>query len=253
GAIVIVIDRLKIGNKGLRNYFQSANVYFFSAEVNNANKISVLVKKIYKKFGRIDIVVNCAGLIGAIGEFHSNNFSDWTNTLSVNFLGTVNVCHAALPFLLKKKQGKIINFAGGGAVRPFPNFSAYASSKAAVVRFSENLAKEYQDFNIQVNAVAPGVITTKLVDDLLKAGKEKVGAFYFKKTLADKARGGDDPKQAADLVVFLCSTQNKLTGKLVSAKWDGWEQFSRKSVAKLNRTSEYTLRRIDNKYFYESR
>jgi 3-oxoacyl-[acyl-carrier protein] reductase len=251
GAVVALMDKTKVSGSELREFFKSPKVYFFFVQIGDSKKVWAAIKKIHTKFKRIDILVNCAGIIGPIGQFHSNNFEDWKSALNVNFLGTANVCHAVLPFMVGKKRGKIVNFAGGGAVRPFPNFSAYASSKAAVVRFSENLAKEYQDCNIQVNALAPGVITTKLVDDLLKADKEKVGEAYYKKTLADQKRGGDDPKDAADLVVFLSLPQNKLTGKLISAKWDAWKKINQASVEKLNQTSEYTLRRIDNKYFHE--
>jgi 3-oxoacyl-[acyl-carrier protein] reductase len=153
--------------------------------------------------------------------------------------------------MLKQRRWKIVNFAGGGAVQPFPNFSAYAASKAGVVRLTENLAKEYQARNIQINAVSPGIIHTKLREDLLKAGVKKVGKEYFKNAVKIKKLGGDDPEKVADLVLFLSSPKNKLTGKLISAKWDHWQKFNSGKINKLNKTSEYTLRRIDGRNFEE--
>ena len=251
GAVVVIIDKDKTQFKELQGYFAKFKPYFFSVPVENSEKVRSVVKNVYQKFRRIDILVNCAGILGPVGEFNTNDLRLWQNTLAVNLLGTVNACHAVLPFMVKKKQGKIINLAGGGAVEPFPNFSAYASSKAGVVRFTENLAKEYQPFNIEVNAVSPGIIQTKLREDLLRAGEQKVGSRYFKDALLLKKRGGDSPEQAAELVLFLSSPKNQLTGKVISSKWDPWQKFTSQKIKRLNKSSDYSLRRIDNKYFKE--
>lgn len=122
------------------------------------------VKQLY--FKDEDVIVNCAGIYGPIGQFHNNGLKQWHKTINVNLLGTVNVCYAVLK---KMKIGKIINFSGGGALYPRPNFSAYATSKAAVVRFTETIAQEYP--NIQINCIAPGFIRTKMTKNVEK-GRE---------------------------------------------------------------------------------
>jgi len=223
---------------------------FMPCDVSNYSQVKAVFAKILKKYKKIDVLVNCAGIYGPIGEFHRNNLLEWKEALDVNLLGTVNTTNNVLPHMIKSRRGKVINFSGGGAVQPFPNFSAYATTKAAVVRFTETLANEYAKYNIQVNVIAPGAINTSFLDKVLKAGAERAGKSFFQKSLEQKRNGGDSPYIAAELALFLCSPKNKLTGKLIAAKWDPWKKFTSKGINRLNKTSEYTLRRIDNKYFY---
>jgi NAD(P)-dependent dehydrogenase (short-subunit alcohol dehydrogenase family) len=197
----------------------------------------------------VDILINVAGTLGPAGEFHTNNLSAWKKVIDVNLFGAANMCHAVLPYMVKQKSGKIVNFSGGGAVQPFPNFSGYSVSKTGVVRLTENLAVEYRKYNIQVNAVAPGIINSKFLTDALKAGEKRTGKDYYQKVLKQKQSGGDSPDLAAELVSFLTSSKNKLTGKLIAAKWDSWQNLSAGEISRLNKSSLYALRRIDNKYF----
>ncbi len=223
-----------------------------AADVSDFRQARAAVKKVLSKFKRVDVLVNCAGILGPVGETAKVSAKDWQKTIAINLLGTVHMAMAVLPKMAKQKSGKIINMSGGGAVQPRPNFSAYAVSKAAVVRLTENLAREYEKYHIQVNSIAPGAINTKFLAETLKAGK-KAGDSEFYAALKQKQSGGDSAELAAELILFLCSTKShNLTGKLISVKWDGWKTFSKKIVDEINRNSSYTLRRIDNKYFYES-
>jgi 3-oxoacyl-[acyl-carrier protein] reductase len=218
-------------------------------DVSKVRMVEKVLKNIFKKYKRIDVLVNCAGIYGPIGKHHENNLGFWKEAVEINLLGTVNCVHSVLPFMLKCKAGKIINLSGGGAVQPFPNFSAYATSKAAIVRYTENLAQEYKNNNIQINAIAPGAVNTIFLDQVLKAGKRSVGKDFYQKSLQQKQSGGDSPKIAAELILSLASSDNKLTGKLISAKWDAWQKFGKEYIKELNLSNEFTLRRIDNKYF----
>ena len=220
-----------------------------TVDVSNYGQVEKLMNEVVKKFGTIDILINAAGIYGPIGLFGDNDIKKWTETIQINLVGTANCVHAVLPAMMKNKAGKIINFSGGGAVNSFPHFSGYATSKAAIVRFTENLATEYKDFNIQVNAIAPGAVNTKLLGEVLDAGPEKAGKDFYEKSIKQKQEGGEDPQLAADLILFIIS--NNLTGKLVSAKWDSWKEWNEAEVKRINNSAEYTLRRIDNKYFKE--
>ena len=125
-----------------------------------------------------------------------------------------------------------------------PYLSAYAVSKAAVVRFAETLAGEVAEYGIDVNSVAPGALNTRLLDELLEAGAEKVGQAFYNDALRQKSAGGDSLEQAAALCVFLASSaSNGITGKLLSAKWDPWAELDRYKHD-LRRSDIYTLRRI---------
>ena len=143
-----------------------------------------------------------------------------------------------------QRCGKIILLSGGGATKPLPNLSAYAASKAAVVRFGETLAEETRSLGIDVNAVAPGALNTRLLDEVIAAGAEKVGQQFFEQSEKQKAEGGTPLTTGAALCVFLASQESDgITGKLISAVWDPWRDFGR-HLDKLQKTDVYTLRRI---------
>ena len=149
-----------------------------------------------------------------------------------------------LPHFKKRGFGKIINLSGGGATVPLPNFSSYAVSKAGVVRFTETLAEEVKEFGIDVNAVAPGPLNTRLLDEVLAAGPKKVGARFYAKAKKQKSAGGASLEKGADLCVFLASHESDgITGKLISALWDPWETLNLHKE-ELRSTDVYTLRRI---------
>ena len=166
-------------------------------------------------------------------------------------MGTVNVTHAVLPIMMRNKTGKIINFSGGGAVNNFPNFSSYATSKAAVVRFTETIAEELKSYNIQINAIARELLIQSCLMNHWRLGRKRLET-NFTKRLLNKKEGGDSPQLAVDLILFLISDQSfKLTGKLISAKWDAWKDWKKMKYNDLSDSSEYNLRRIDNKQFRE--
>jgi len=251
GCRVVAVSRSAEELKSLQDELERSGlrIEIESVDVSDYDLVQKLISGVVEKFGTIDILINAAGIYGPIGLFGDNDIKKWAQTLQINLMGAANCAHAVLPIMTKNKSGKIINFSGGGAVNSFPHFSAYATSKAAVVRFTENLAAEYKDFNIQVNAVAPGAVNTKLLGEVLAAGPEKAGKDFYEKSVKQQQEGGEDPKLAADLILFLVSSD--LTGKLISAKWDNWKEWNEAEIERINDSQEYTLRRIDNKYFKE--
>jgi 3-oxoacyl-[acyl-carrier protein] reductase len=125
-----------------------------------------------------------------------------------------------------------------------PNISAYAASKAAIVRLVETLAEELKNFHVDVNAIAPGALATRLVDEVLAAGPEKVGAAFYEKNKQWKDKGATPLELGANLAVYLASAQSDgITGKLISAQWDPWENLQ-KHRDELAKSDIYCLRRI---------
>ena len=141
------------------------------------------------RFNKIDVLVNGAGILGPIGLITETDPGIWTDTIRANLIGTYLCCAAVLSHMIAARRGKIINLSGGGAANPRPRFSAYASSKAAVVRFTETVAEEMKDFNIQVNAIAPGAVNTQMLDEILAAG-EHAGEETLAKARKQKESGG---------------------------------------------------------------
>jgi NAD(P)-dependent dehydrogenase (short-subunit alcohol dehydrogenase family) len=142
------------------------------------------------------------------------------------------------------KRGAIIQISGGGATNPMPGISAYAASKAAIVRFAETLALEVKDDGITVNSLAPGALNTQLLDEVIAAGPEKVGKNFYERSLKQQQSGGTPLTKAAEVAVFLASDAARtITRRLVSAVWDRWEDWPAHSDA-LDKSDLYTLRRI---------
>lgn len=214
------------------------------ADVSRPDDSERLVSTALDAFGRLDALVNNAGVYGPMGLLEDVDWGDWARAVEINLLGTVLPCRAALPHMKNAGRGKIINLSGGGATAPMPRISAYAASKAAVVRFTETLAEEVRSDGIDVNAVAPGALNTRLLEQVLSAGADKVGADYYRKSVKQKEEGGASMDRAAALCVFLASAESDgLTGKLISAVWDPWDTLSTHATA-LGHSDIYTLRRI---------
>ena len=195
------------------------------------------------QLGPLHVVVNNAGIYGPIGPTEEVALTDWTQAWQVNVTGTLLVCQQAIRAMKPRGAGKIITISGGGATNPMPRFAAYAATKAAVVRLTETLAEEYRADHIDINAVAPGALRTRLTAQVLAAGPEKAGVEFFAKNKKWSEEGAVDPKLAAALCVFLASAASDgITGKLISAQWDPWkdpEKFRALAAGDI-----YTLRRI---------
>ena len=213
-------------------------------DVADERQVDRLFDETARAFGTLDILVNNAGIYGPMGTIDEINWNDWVKAISINLMGTVYCSRKAVQVFKKKQYGKIINLSGGGATNPLPGISAYAASKAAVVRFTETLALEVKPDRIDVNAVAPGALATRLTDQLLAAGPEKVGAALYNRMKSLKAEGGTPLTIGADLCVYLASADSDgLTGRLIAGQWDPWP-FSEDVKLKLANSDIYTLRRI---------
>ncbi|MBA3875270.1 MAG: SDR family oxidoreductase [Anaerolineae bacterium] len=214
-----------------------------ACDVSKPEQVDRLVANALAALGKIDILVNNAGVYGPKGESESVDWEAWQQALEINLYGTVLPTRALLPHFKTAGYGKIINISGGGATNPLPRFSAYAASKAAVVRFSETIAEEVRPFHIDVNAVAPGALNTRLLDEVLDSGPDVVGENFYKRALEQKEQGGAPLERGADLCVFLASVASDgITGKLISAIWDPWEKLPEHQQQL--QSDIYTLRRI---------
>jgi len=213
-------------------------------DVSDSVSVENSVKMVLSEFGQIDILINNAGRQFPIGPLVENDTKDWIETIMVNLVGTVLCCKAVLPGMIERQHGNIINLSGGGATAPRSNFSAYAASKAAIVRLTETIAEEVKPFNIQVNAVAPGAINTHMLEEVLAAGNA-AGEIAISQANRQKQSGGDSIETVVALALFLASNESHgLTGKLISAQHDPWREWAGKAD-QLNATPLYTIRRLD--------
>jgi NAD(P)-dependent dehydrogenase (short-subunit alcohol dehydrogenase family) len=190
------------------------------------------------------VLVNNAGIYGPMGPLEEVDWDAWVEAFRINLFGTALMCRALIPHFRSQKYGKIVNLSGGGATAPLPRISAYAASKAAVVRLTETLAHELRDAHVDVNAIAPGPLNTRLLDEVLAAGPEKVGKDFYEKSLKQRDDGGAPLDKGAALATFLASADSDgITGRLFSAVWDDWPHLAARRE-QLARSDVYTLRRI---------
>ena len=219
-----------------------------AGDVAKESDVSKIVTSAAKSFGdRIDILVNNAGVYGPKGPLEETPWEDWVRAVEINLFGSVLVAQAVVPFMKKHNYGKIIQLSGGGATQPMARFTAYAASKAAVVRFADSLAEEVRGTGIDVNSIAAGALNTRFLDEVLAAGPEKVGEAFYARSLQQKEKGGAPFERPVALSLFLASpASDGITGKLISAIWDNWEDFS-SHKEELAKSDVFTIRRIVGK------
>ena len=214
------------------------------ADVSKTADVDSLFSAASDAFGRLDIVVNNAGVYGPMGSIDMVDWDGWVQAIAINLNGLVYCCRKAVEVMKPRRYGKIINLSGGGATNPLPGISAYAASKAAVVRLTETLALEVKEYGIDVNAVAPGALATRLTDQLIAAGPERVGANLHERMSKLAKDGGTPLSVGASLCVYLASAESDgLTGRLIAAQWDPWP-FADELKSDIDKSDIYTLRRI---------
>jgi 3-oxoacyl-[acyl-carrier protein] reductase len=214
------------------------------ADVGDAAACAEVVEAAERRFGPVSVLVNNAGVYGPMGPIEDVDFGEWADAIRINLFGTVLMCRAVIPGMRARGYGKIVNLSGGGATAPLPRFSAYAASKAAVVRLTETFGEELRDAGIDVNAIAPGALNTRLLDQVLDAGPERVGEAFYARSLEQRDNGGAGFERAARLAVFLASPDSDgISGRLLSALWDDWAGLPAQRDA-LMAGDVYTLRRI---------
>lgn len=215
-------------------------------DVSDRDGVLQLVDATLAAYSQVDILVNAAGVYGPIGPAWEVSADAWIRAMQINLFGTFMCCQAVLPHMIERRQGKIINFSGGGATSPLPRFTAYGVSKAAVVRLTETLAAEVSEYNIQINAIAPGAVDTRLQNDVLTAGEAAGDLLGRIRKLRETGEGGVPRELPAELAVFLASGESDgLTGKLVAAPYDGWQSWDTEYISKVMSAPWFTLRRID--------
>jgi 3-oxoacyl-[acyl-carrier protein] reductase len=183
GAKVVVCgrDEARLRNAASRLALLG-EVEAISCDVSDPDQVEAMVQRAIARFGRIDILINNAGIsmtYGRVGEIDPRR---WAYVIAVNLVGTFNCCHAVIPRMLKQGKGKIFNLKGYGADFPSPRVTAYGATKAAIVAFTRSLAREYKGTGITANVFSPGMVKTDLLmsDDATEEGRpyrEKVGWF----------------------------------------------------------------------------
>lgn len=192
----------------------------------------------------VDGLVACAGLQGEIGPALDVDPEKWSATVRANLDGTYFALRGFAAQLRRSRRAKIVCLSGGGATKARANFSAYGAAKTAIVRLVENVAEENRGRPLDINAVAPGAINTRLTEEVIRLGPAVVGAAEHAAAVKQQATGGGSLERALGLIEFLLSEKSDgISGRLLAAPWDPWPTLDRHAAA-LALSDIYTLRRI---------
>jgi len=182
-------------------------------DVSNEEQVNHLVEMTLEAFGTIDILVNNAGARGPIGPIHQISLSEWEQTLKVNLTGAFLCTKAVLPVLMEKREGKIINVAT--TLTPRPNLTPYMVAKAGLIHLTKQLSRELKDYNVQVNVIHPGVMDTRMQEEIRKAGVKAIGTDMFERLKEEGIL--HPPDEPAKLILFLASkAADGITGEYLS-------------------------------------
>jgi NAD(P)-dependent dehydrogenase (short-subunit alcohol dehydrogenase family) len=192
-----------------------------------------------------DGLVTCAGLQGEIGRAVAADPARWSATVRANLDGSFNAIRAFHALLSRApRRAKIVCFSGGGATKARARFSAYGAAKTAVVRLVETIAEEEKSAALDINAVAPGAIHTRLTDEVIALGPAVVGDAEYQAALKQGTSAGAALERALDLVEWLLSPESDgISGRLLSAPWDPWPGLA-KNAGALSASDVYMLRRV---------
>lgn len=213
-------------------------------DLTDAAAVEALIAEAIAALGTLQILVNNAGVYGPMGPIDEVDWAAWTRAMDININGSVLPLRTVLPYFKRQGYGKVVQLSGGGATNPLPRITAYAASKAAIVRLAESVAVDVKPFGIDVNCIAPGALNTRMMSELLAAGSDAVGDALYARMKETADAGGTPLEAGANLAVYLAAADSDgITGRLISAPWDPWERLQ-DHRADLDASDIYTLRRI---------
>jgi NAD(P)-dependent dehydrogenase (short-subunit alcohol dehydrogenase family) len=211
-------------------------------DVRSRDDVETAVREVLRHFGAIHCLVNCTGVLGPVGPTSGVPAAQWVQAIEANLIGSFHLTQAVLPAMLAQSWGKVIHFSGGGAAYARPFYTAYSASKAALVRFCESLAEELRDSHIDVNAIAPGPVRSRMWEQMSALRDPDAKTRQELKNMEES--GGAPATVAAELAVFLASSRSDgLSGRLISAIHDRWSEFDQR-LPEIMASEAGTLRRV---------
>ena len=235
-------------NKLKKNYSnnQTQEIIFERFDITNTKKTKSIIKKNIKFFKKADLIISTIGVQGEINNFFNSNLKKFKKTFDINFFSHVYLLKYLYKTIQDNKRTLIILFSGGGATSKRENFSSYSLSKIALVKLVEILSTEIKTKNIRINAIAPGIIDSKMTRIILK-NKNKVEHKEILKIKKAFKSSNKSLNKVYDLINLLLFKSGKnISGKILSSRWDNFKKWNEIELRKISSSDIFTMRRRQN-------
>tara|TARA_A100001011_G_scaffold114127_1_gene120792 strand:- start:13668 stop:14516 length:849 start_codon:yes stop_codon:yes gene_type:complete len=227
--------------KLIKQKYQIIN--FDRFDITNKNKVLNFIKKNKNFIKKADLIINTIGEQGEINNFFNLNIGKFRKTLNINFFSYVFLIKSLYKLIKNSKNSLIIVFSGGGVTDRRDNFSPYCISKVALVKLVEILSYEFKNKNIRINAIAPGIIKSRMTQNLLKS-KKKLSKEEIKKINKELINSQYSLNNIYLLINFLLSKNARnISGKLISSRWDKFKNWNKSKINKIIFSDIFTIRR----------
>lgn len=226
GASVVLLSRTESEIRQVEQKIRSnkRKALAVPTDVSRAGEVDRAVQKTLEVFQKVDILVNNAAVIGPINRVEAIDPDEWQKTTDINLNGVFYACRAVLKDMKKRRWGKIINIGSGLGIIALPRLSAYSVTKAGVIHLTRVLAEELVEFNIQVNAIDPGLMDTRMQEEVRMISKEALSQELYKRFHGFKEKGElKDPEEIATLVVLLASDDSQT----ITGNFGGFEYYAK--------------------------
>ncbi len=244
--ILLFVKNQKSKNRLIKslNLEKKKNIIIDYLNIEKNDSVKKRIDKYLFFFKESRLIINTIGDLGEIKDISSLNLKKFERTLKINFFSNLTILQKILKLRKNKKRLSIILFSGGGATSYRKNFGTYSISKIALVKLVEIVSKEVDDKYIQINAIAPGIIKSKMILTTLK-NKNLVSKQEIKKIKQQSPDTNKTLNKLYRVIKFLVSKKaEKISGKLISSKWDNIEKWKRKKIEKFCKSELYTIRRL---------
>ncbi|UCF29785.1 MAG: SDR family oxidoreductase [bacterium] len=220
GASTVILSRTpsELADAASAIESKDGKVLMMRADVSDLDDVNEVVDETVSVFGRIDILMNNASILGPTKPVADVADEDWTETMDINVKGPYQFSRAVIPHMSRQGGGKIINVTSGLAEVVMPPFGAYSISKAALNHMTRIMAEELQSHGISVNGLDPGIMDTDMQRTIRALGPEVLGDALHRQFVSFKEEGHlKSPDEIARLAVFLASEESdSITGEIGS-------------------------------------
>jgi len=183
------------------------------ADLRNLAEVEAARDEIVSHYGTVDILVNCAGITGATGDFFEISDDDWHEAIEVDLMGAVRVCRTFVPLMQKSGWGRVVLITSEDAVQPYTDEMPYCAAKAGLLNFTKNLSNACAKDGVLVNSVSPAFIATPMTDAMMekRAGQlgvsfdEAIATFLTEKRPHLELQRRGEAQEVAAVIAFLCS------------------------------------------------